>query len=477
MIKYSVLILLSFIVFNANSQYKIVDSKTKVPISYAHINFANNTKGIIADFNGSFSIHSSFNAQDTIIISCIGYISRPTLVKSITNNNFIELEPSLHLLSEVVISANRTKYHIKKMGVTKKPNKSKFADYAGTAKNGNEKATWIPNDYSIQGYLKAINIFVSDLGCPDAHFRIHVYDCNPFETKPTKEFTKSNIIASGESGNQWINIDMSKEQIQIGENGCFIGIEWFDSPKSKLHKDTIFNKGYVWSDGKKKDTSYSRVRSGNGVVLGAIYQKYRDSKNKLWYKNNNDWSNRGQMEGIKFYTTDTLPDGNTFLRTPDNHYQGVLCINIDVSFPKNKIDLTYEAPKKRKLNKLEKVKIDLFKYPQSNISELFSSLIFAFENNDVIYVFKYLSAYKEDQLNNILNELSSDNKNEGVIIPINERAKIIEHLKETLKDLNSYDLNKVNRHHFELKIKNDTYNLSVEDGLWKINPYTYRIYK
>ena len=79
------------------------------------------------------------------------------------------------------------------------------------------------------------------------------------------------------------------------------------------------------------------------------------------------------MEGVKFYTNDTLPDGSTFLRTPDNHYQGVLCINIDVSFPKNKIDLTYEAPKKRKFNKLEKVKMDLFKYPQSNISELLSS--------------------------------------------------------------------------------------------------------
>jgi hypothetical protein len=477
MIKYPALILLSFIVFTAKSQHEIVDSKTKAPVSYAHIKIANKSKGTIADFNGYFSLESSFTAKDTIIISCVGYISRSIIVKAILNNNLIELEPSSQVLSEVVVSVKRTKYRIKKLGVTKKPNKSGFADYAGIAKNGEEKAAWIPNDYSIQGNLKAINVFVSNLGHPDAHFRIHVYDCNPFETKPTKELTKSNIIASGTSGDHWVNIDMSDEQIQIGENGCFIGIEWFDSPKSKFHKDTIFNKGYGWSDGKKKDTTYSRIRSGNGVVLGAIYQKYRDSKNKLWHKNNNDWSNHGQMEGVKFYTNDTLPDGSTFLRTPDNHYQGVLCINIDVSFPKNKIDLTYEAPKKRKLNKLEKVKIDLFKYPQSNISELFSSLIFAFENNDVIYVFKYLSAYKEDQLNNILNELSSDNKNEGVIIPINERAKIIEHLKETLKDLNSYDLNKVNRHHFELKIKNDTYNLSVEDGLWKINPYTYRIYK
>ncbi len=175
------------------------------------------------------------------------------------------------------------------------------------------------------------------------------------------------------------------------------------------------------------------------------------------------------------YTTDTLPNGNTYLRTPDNHYQGVMCINIDVSFPKNKIDLTYKEPKKRKLNKLEKVKQDLFKYPQNNIHELFSSLINAFENDDIIYVFKYLCVYKEDQLDQIISDINNE-ENETYITQ-EEKERITNYLSGLQSKLDSAIITKIDDKHFELSADNEIYNLIIDDGIWKINPYSYRIYK
>ena len=43
--------------------------------------------------------------------------------------------------------------------------------------------------------------------------------------------------------------------------------------------------------------------------------------------------------------------------------------------------------------------------------------------------------------------------------------------------MDSSSLEKVDHNQFELKIGGDLYQLIVEKGLWKINPYTYQIYK
>ena len=455
-------------------QFQIIDSDTRLPIPYAQVKLSDQLKGIISDFDGFFVLDSTFHSSDTLIFSCIGYEKRSVSVRELLETKVIELLPSAKNISEVVVTAKKTKFQLRNLGVRKKPGKASFADYAGTAENGEEKAIWIPNDYSIRGELKSINVFVSDLGFPDAHFRIHVYECDPFETKPARELTSSNIIASGTQGNEWVTIDMSQEQITVGENGCFIGIEWFDSPKSIFHKDTIVNKGYTWDGEKKKDTVYSRIRKGNGAVIGAIYQKYSVSKNKHWRRTNTGWRNSNFI-ATKMFKMDTLPDGSTYLRTTDNHYQGVLCINVDVAFPKGKIKLPYEEPKKRKLNKLEKVKEDQFNYPQNNIDELFSSLIKAFEINNIIYVLKFLCVYEEGQLDDILTKIV-DHENQDFISD-EERGKIVENLKIIKSKLRTSTLRKVDNSRFELTVDKVTYHLIVEKGIWKINPYGHKIYK
>jgi hypothetical protein len=475
--KYLILILFSLTVLSGISQNQIIDAESKEPVSYAHIKSINKLKGVISDYNGFFVLDSSFRELDSIVISCIGYDQELFLVRDIIEKKVVELNPSTQNLSEVIVTAKKNKYQLKNLGITKKIKKTRFPDHVGTGKNGEEKAVWIPNDYSIPGYLKNINIYVSDLGYPDAYFRIHVYACNEFETKPDKELTRSNIIASATKGNEWVTIDMSVEHIQIGENGCFIGIEWFDSPKSKFHQDTIFNNGSTWDENKNKykDTIYSRIRKGNGAVLGAIYQKYRYSKNKLWYKVDENWQNRGDFAKPFINTTDTLPDGSTSRKTPDNVVQGIMCINIDVSFPKNKIDLTYKEPKKRKLNKLEKVKQDLFKYPQNNINELFASLIKASESDDIVYVLKYLCVYEGDQLDVILSEII-DAENENYLSQ-EEKDEMLKYLRELEAKLGSAKLAKIDDKHFELRFENETYNLIVDNGLWKIHPLGHKIYK
>ncbi|MEO9258263.1 MAG: carboxypeptidase-like regulatory domain-containing protein [Crocinitomicaceae bacterium] len=473
--KYFILIFISLSVFSTFGQNQIIDAESKAPVSYAYIKSVNNLKGVISDYNGFFVLDLSFSALDTIVVSCLGYTQKKFLVRDINEKKTIELNQSMQDLSEVTVKAEKTKYQLKKLGVTKKPSKMMYADYVGIAKNGEERAAWIPNEYSVEGYLKNIHVFVTDLGFPDAHFRIHVFACDTFETKPDKELTTSNIIASATTGNEWVTIDMSNQHIRFGENGCFIGIEWFDSPKSKFHQDTVYNNGVTWRDGAWKDTVYSRIRKGNGAAIGGISQKYKFSKDKYWMKEDNHWQNKLDFVKSIMYTTGTEPDGTTYFRTPNNTYQAIMCINIDVSFPKNKIDLAFDEPKKSKLNKLENVKQDVFLYPQNNVHALFSSLVKAFENDDIIYVLKYLCVYKDDQLNEILSKVI-DEENENFISDENKHT-IVNHLKELQSKLDSAVLTKIEDKHFELSVDNETYNLIFDDGLWKMNPYSHGIFK
>lgn len=470
------LFVILFSISDAIGQYRVVDEETKQPIAYAHIKLAGQAKGALTNVGGMFSLNSTFSDSDTVYISCIGYIDRSILIKDIRIDPIIGLETNYQQLAEVVISSEKAQYQTKKLGLRKRPRKGRLAEYAGTAKNGEERATWIPNEYSIAGNLKSMNIYVSDLGYPDAHFRVHVYESSPFQTTPGKELTKSNIIASATKGNEWVTIDMRLEQISIQENGCFIGIEWFDSPLSNSYHDTIFTKGYTYTDKDQKDTIYSRIRKGNGAVLGAVYQKYSHSKNKLWHKEDEKWLKQGLIDETIFYTYDTLPNGTVFYRTPDNYRQGVLCINIDVAFPKNSIKSVYDPPKKRKLNKIKKVRRDLIKYPQSNISELFSSLTKAFEDDNIIYILKYLCVYQDDELEAILNDLNVNEQN-GNIIPEAQRTKATQHLQEIQTKLDSAVLEKIDGRNYKLSIGSDIYNITVEEGLWRINPYSSRIQK
>ncbi len=480
MLKYAVILFFLFSVNSSFCQYKIVDSKTKEPVSFSHVKVINQPKGEIANYYGVFYLDSTYNISDTLNISCIGYEDRYVTLSNLKVNNIVELLAKTQNLQVVEVKAEKVKCKLRKLGVRKKP-KTMFVDYSITANNGVERATWIPNEYSVVGYLKLINIFITNYGFPDAHFRIHVYECSHFETKPGKELTTSNIIASGTTGNEWVTINMEEHYIEVPENGCFIGVEWFDSPKSKYFKDTLKWKSSIYQNGEMRDTTYSHIRKGNGVVLGSILEKYKFAKNKRWYRNSSSeaWINTCTEVPIewKFNIPDTSDNGDIYIINESNCYPQIPCINIEVSFVKAKIKTEYDLPKKRKLNKIVKVKEDLFKYPQSNISELFSSIIKAVENNDIIYVFKFLCVYKDGNLKEILKYIHENVENSGEVISDNDKATIINHFKEIQQQLNSSALSKLSPKNFVLKVNNEfSYHLIVEDGLWRIYPYTYKIY-
>lgn len=455
------------------SQCKVVNSETKQPVAFAQIKALKQTEGKLANINGEFQLDADLQRADTLVISCIGFERKWISVTGLSPNSLIELIPKIEELHAVDVSAKKVKYTNKTLGITRR-SRSKYA-HISTADNGAERATWMPNEYAVPGYLKTINIYITDKGFPDAPFRVHVYACSNLETRPAEELTKTNIIASANEGNEWVTIDVTDQYIRITENGCFIGIEWFDSPKSVYFEDTLLLKGKSYDHGTWSDSTYVRVRTGNGMAIAGVREKYVFAKNKIWFRNfysqtTDEWFHYAADES-KFGVPDTLDNGYVTTIIANNYYYWVSSINIDVAFPKNKIKPEFDKPKQRKLNKLEKVKEDRVKYPQSSVKELFASCQKAFENDDVIYLLNHLCVFKDDELQVILDDLNYHMEETGEILPLENRERAINYLKDLINELDAAQVKKIDPGTFEIIFKEYKYTLAVADGLWRINPY------
>lgn len=87
-------------------QGTIVDSKTKLPISYASIKVKNKKLQSVANANGKISLSSDlFSINDTIIISSVGYIQKLVQIKIISGSPIIKLDPVSYELSSVDINS------------------------------------------------------------------------------------------------------------------------------------------------------------------------------------------------------------------------------------------------------------------------------------------------------------------------------------------------------------------------------------
>lgn len=463
------ILLFSVCSFSQNTTISILDFKTNEPVSFAKVSIGDNY--ILSNYSGQFQLDSNHFKVDSLKVSCIGYETRSFSISEIKKDSILKLIPDFRYLKEVEVTSKKVKYKNTKIGVVDEPDNMFFTSII-RGRTGEVKAVWIPNDRALKGKIQTINVYVSDMGFSSSYFRVHVYDCNPINIKPGKELLIKNVIAQGTEGNQWVSVDVKEMNISVSESGFFVGIEWLPETKNESFSDTL-----IFS-GNRYDTTYTLIYKGNGVALGCVHQKYSISKNKNWYLDSltSDWKLLLPVDESRFFITDTLQNGRIYTPTPENHVKEVPCINADIRYIKQKKDKTYTSGKKRKLNKIEKVEENLFLYPQNSIENLFSSLIKAFQNNDVVYVLKYLCVYKDDKFKSIYTDIK--NKEIEELITEENKNEILEHLTFILKSLSNSTLIDKGNFCYDL-IVSDTvyYNLFFDNGLWKINPYSYKVIK
>ena len=97
---------------------KVIDKKSKEPLAFAHITFANNQYGSATNGNGFFTINiSPKNFQDTLLFSYMGYESFKLDLNQFKAGQYqrkIELTPASFKLNEIVVKPVDVRYILEK---------------------------------------------------------------------------------------------------------------------------------------------------------------------------------------------------------------------------------------------------------------------------------------------------------------------------------------------------------------------------
>jgi hypothetical protein len=460
---------LSLYSFSQQNKSVILDSITKNPIPFARVYIPGNTAYQTSNSKGEIFLDSLWMQSDKLTVFCYGY-NKKLIVKP---SKEILLSQKVKVLNEITIKAKKQRYGFRKLGETNHPSHRKVNSDFGfnifTATNGDLKSVWIPNEKSLKGYLEKVNVFILAMGQPTAYFRIHFYACSKFKIEPGEELTTQNIIANGTNGNEWVTVDVSSMRIPLSENGIFVGIEWFENENITEYSDTLTFKVNYMDSGM---VTQKRVFNGNGCVIGREYDTYRNNKHKNWDFKNGTWRDIYISNESRFYKLDTLFKFS-HTPTPDNLLISIPCINIDVKYVKQKNEKDFEEPKKRKLNRIEKVKEDNYTYPQTTINELFSSCYKAIEKNELIYVLKYLCVYKNDQFKDIC---ESAEEWEGKL-SVEDQKNCLAFIRDFQSGLKEENVSLVQGNEYLLTVNGKQISLLHENGKWKLHPYSSRIYR
>lgn len=229
--------------FNAKfcfSQLKslIIDSQTKEKIPFVNIWVENENIGTTSNLKGEFILN--IDKPKNILFSAIGFETKKVSSDSI--KNIVELKPVITELEEIIINSKKNTQEL----IIGEFKKSKINSYFGSGTK-----PWIAaryygykDVYEKTPYLKTIRILTNS-DVKDSKFNIRLYGVNK-NGGPENYIYDQNIIGIAKKGKKTTEIDISKLNIKIPENGIFIAIEWLIIEKNK------YEYKYTMEDSRKK---------------------------------------------------------------------------------------------------------------------------------------------------------------------------------------------------------------------------------
>ncbi len=252
----------------------IIDKDTHDKIPFATIGLIKQNSGTNADENGRFELNefSSKSFDDTLLVTCVGYLNIKIPASGFPKNGLIELSRKPTALDAVVIDG---KYKWNFVSLNEEGN-------CGTN-------YWVGSNYTSQiaqhFYAPAENSRLTQVQvCKDGIpviapntclFRIRVYTLDTLSMQPGFDLTDS-VIEVKASGRH-IQIDLEKYHIVIPQHDFFVAVKWLKIPFNEDHES------YKSQGNKVTRTLY-------GPYLAVKYQKSSQSSKSIscWhltYKN------------------------------------------------------------------------------------------------------------------------------------------------------------------------------------------------
>ncbi len=269
--KKTVLFLLISCSLSAQIKGVVKDSITGKPIPYANIWVENENIGASTEENGEFVINT--NPNKNLIFSALGFEKKKTLVSDFI---IVKLKPTAIPLEEVVVY---------------KPKNSKSIEIGNF-----KKAFYLPEPQVIPWIVaKKVNF---DEKNPDARhinkitfytknevdgavFRVRIFAINS-QNMPSEDILENDVIVEVKKGNQKTEVDFTKFNIEIPNEGVVVGFESLFLEKNKYiektYKKAVASSNYdphVFYQYIDKEESYTYRK---GTWVKQTFYNFQDHK-------------------------------------------------------------------------------------------------------------------------------------------------------------------------------------------------------
>ncbi|HTH55395.1 MAG TPA: carboxypeptidase-like regulatory domain-containing protein [Cyclobacteriaceae bacterium] len=254
---------------------KVVDANTKQPVAFANIGIFEKNIGTLSDPDGSFELDvPPILADDSIILSSIGYDRRKIPIQSVVRFRAIELTPSGQLLKEAVITAKKIHNKVARLGwMGGKDGVLPF----DTIQGGGAVALLIESP-STPCQIERLQVRLMYNSKKELMLRLHFFSFDSTRQMPGEELLKREIILTETQRFGWLRFDLSKDDIVVYEKRFFVAFEWIDDRQTRNSLLTGFR---AWENWKRNE-----YQAGNQKVEKIIVKTSQGDKETYKYHGN-----------------------------------------------------------------------------------------------------------------------------------------------------------------------------------------------
>lgn len=237
------LLIIGFIIFLphvANCQVNsiLVDEKSKDPIPYASIYIKNQMKGTSSNGDGSFEL--LIDANDSLIISSIGYETQILAGRYVSDTIF--LETKILELKEVQAKPKKRNKLFPAQNRLGNVNRTFFKNtsWIGSAGYPYEIARYFKFDDEISStrFVQSVT-FLTDSDIDDAIFLVKFYK-KGVNGLPDELLNTNKIIAKAKKGIHKTKVNLEDEFIYFPKEGIFVAVEFLVIKQNKFKKENPF---------------------------------------------------------------------------------------------------------------------------------------------------------------------------------------------------------------------------------------------
>jgi len=215
--------------FGQTFQGRILEKETNLPIEYVNIGIPLKNIGTVSNTNGEYSLDIPIDTKDdSIKISCIGYISEWINIENLEETHTVFLNKKTYTIDDIIVVSRKTK--MKKLGVT---SDSKLVQ-AGFKDNslclGYECGILIKNNKRLS--LEEFSVNIANCTLDSICYRLNIYkkigkdDFSNILIEPI--YIEENAIKSGN-----ILVSLTDFNITV-ENDFLVTLENIKSQQGKM---------------------------------------------------------------------------------------------------------------------------------------------------------------------------------------------------------------------------------------------------